>query len=261
MFRASPFAVVFTLLGALLVLFLTAPVVAMVCHESPATLWETFADKDVRASIWVSTGGAAVATAIALVFGAPLGYVLARRDFPGKAVVQGLIDMPVVIPHTAAGIALLTVLGPRAWAGAAAEKLGFRFVDNIAGTVAAMLFVSAPFVVTAARSAFEAVNPRLEKAARSLGASPARAFFSVSLPLAGRPILSGAVMAWARAVSEFGAVLVIAYYPRIGPTLMYERFTSFGLKSARPVAALLALISLGLFITLRLIAKGRSGRA
>lgn len=242
---------VFAVLGALLVLFLTVPVVGMVARESPATLGAALTDAEVRAALWVSVGGAAIATALALCFGVPLAYLLARHSFPGKAVVQGLVDMPVVIPHLAAGIALLMVLGP-------AEALGLRFIDALPGTVAAMLFVSAPFVINAARAGFEAVDPRLEKASRSLGASPVQTFLGISLPLAAGPIVSGAVMTWARAVSEFGAVLVIAYAPRTGPVLLYERLTGFGLRAARPIAVLLVLISLIVFIALRLgIGRGR----
>lgn len=242
---------VFAGAGALLILFFAVPIAAMVAKEPPAVLWHTLLDPTVAAALWVSVSAAAAATAVALVFGVPLGYLLARRDFTGKAFVAALVDMPVVVPHLVAGIALLTVLKPDGIFGAPAAALGINFIDALPGTVAAMLFVSAPFVVNAARSAFEAVDPRLEAASRGLGASVGRTFFKVSLPLARGGIISGAVMAWARAVSEFGAVLIIAYYPRIGPTLIYERFTSFGLKSSRPVAVLLVLVCLTIFAILR----------
>jgi len=258
MLRARLLTGTFAVLGALLLLFLALPLVAMAAGEAPRTLWEALGDAEVRAALWVSLSGAALSTAIGLLFGVPLAYVLARFRFAGKTFVQGLIDMPVVVPHIVAGIALLAVLGPRAVLGGAAERLGLHFVDALPGTVAAMLFVSAPFVINAARSGFEAVNERLERASRSLGASAWQTFFRVSLPLATRPIVSGAVMAWARAVSEFGAVLIIAYYPRVGPTLIYERFTGFGLEGARPVALLLVILCLSLFIGLRVV-TGRKG--
>ena len=258
MLRARTFTALFAVSGALLLLFLALPLVAMVAAQRPVTLLEAFAEAEVRSALWISVSAAALSTILALVFGVPLAYLLARRDFPARAAVQALIDMPVVVPHLVAGIALLTVLGPRGVIGGAAGRIGLDFVDALPGTVAAMLFVSAPFVVNAARSGFEAVNPRLENVSRSLGAGPFQTFLRVSVPLARQSIISGAVMSWARAVSEFGAVLVIAYYPRTGPTLIYERFTGFGLHSSRPVAVGLLLICLVLFIALRLAVRRRA---
>lgn len=241
----------FAVLGAILLLFFALPLVAMVAKERPATLLETLTDGEVLSALWVSVSAAAISTGIALFFGVPLGYLLARREFAGKAAIQALVDMPVVVPHLAAGIALLTVLGPGGFVGAATGKVGLHFVEALPGTVAAMLFVSAPFVVNAARTGFEGVNRRLENVSRGLGASAGRTFFSISLPLARGSIVSGAVMSWARAVSEFGAVLVLAYFPRVAPTLIYERFTSFGLASSRPAAAILVLVCLGIFTAVR----------
>jgi molybdate/tungstate transport system permease protein len=250
---SRPLTVAFAVAGAFMILLLALPILAVAVAQNPLTLWQTMARPEVRAALWVSVGGAGVATALAAVFGVPLGYLLARRRFPGKAIVQAVVDLPVVVPHIVAGIALLTVLGPEGIVGSAAARAGFRFVDTLAGTVAAMLFVSAPFMINAARSGFESVDPRLENVARSLGASPLRAFLLVSVAGAKRPLVSGAVMSWARAVSEFGAVLIIAYYPRVGPVLTYEWFTAYGVDRARPVAVCLLLICVVLFAALRLV--------
>jgi molybdate/tungstate transport system permease protein len=250
---------VFTAFGAVLLLFVSVPIVVMVTRQTPASLWRALQEADVRSALWVSVSGAAAATAIALALGVPLGYILARREFPGKSVVQGLVDMPVVVPHTVAGIALLTVLSPAGIVGSPAQAAGIRFVDAFPGTVAAMLFLSAPFVINAARSGFEAVSPRLENVSRSLGAGAWQTFLLVSLPLASGAIVSGAVMCWARAVSEFGAVIVLAYYPRVACTLIYERYTGQGLSGSRPVAVLLVLVCLLFFVLLRLAARWRVG--
>jgi molybdate/tungstate transport system permease protein len=252
MSASKVFAAAPTVCATLLVLFFALPVAAMVFAETPAALWRALCNREVASALWVSAAASSVSTAIALLFGVPAGYLLARRDFPAKALVGALVDMPVVIPHLVAGIALLTILAPKGLIGAPLGHLRLRFVDAMPGTVAAMLFVSAPFVVNSARSAFEAVDPKLEAASRILGASAARTFFSVSLPLAKGGIIAGAVMAWARAISEFGAVLVLAYYPRIAPTLIYERFTSTGLAGGRPAAVLLVILCLALFVALRL---------
>ncbi|MBN2098128.1 MAG: ABC transporter permease, partial [Dehalococcoidia bacterium] len=135
------------------------------------------------------------------------------------------------------------------------------FRDTVAGVVIAMMFVSVPFLIDSARDGFKSVDVRLEKVSRTLGASPWRTFFLVSLPLGWRSILSGSIMMWARAISEFGAIVIIAYnvpflaeHPMVAPVLVYYRFTGLGLDAARPVAVLVILISLVLFVTLRTLA-------
>jgi molybdate/tungstate transport system permease protein len=128
-------------------------------------------------------------------------------------------------------------------------------VGHPIGISIAMAFVSIPFLINAARDGFEGVPVRLEKAALTLGASPARVFFTISLPLAWRNIVSGLILMFARGMSEFGAVIVVAYHPMVTPVLIYERFGSFGLKYARPVSVLFILISLAVFIILRMLSK------
>jgi len=120
-----------------------------------------------------------------------------------------------------------------------------------------MAFVSIPFLINAAREGFASVPVRLEKAALNLGASPARVFFTISLPLAWRSIVTGLVMMFARGMSEFGAVVIVAYHPMVAPVLIFDRFNAFGLKYARPVALLFILVSLVVFITIRLLAVKR----
>ena len=120
--------------------------------------------------------------------------------------------------------------------------------------------MSVPFLVDSAREGFEAVDPRIEKVARTLGASPWYVFWHVTLPLAWRAIMSGAIMMWARGISEFGAVVILVYHPMTAPVLVYERFLSFGLNYSRPVAVLLILICLGIFAALRMVG-GRRKRA
>jgi molybdate/tungstate transport system permease protein len=161
----------------------------------------------------------------------------------------------VVIPHSAAGIAILGVISRESLAGRAAEGLGFRIVNSPVAIMVAMAFVSLPFLINAARDGFAAVPERLEKAAMNLGASPTRVFFTISVPLARRAILSGLVLMWARGLSEFGAVVIVAYHPMITPVLIYERFGAFGLAYARPVAAIFIVVCLAVFVALRLVAS------
>jgi len=161
------------------------------------------------------------------------------------------VDLPIMIPHTAMGIALLMVYGKKFFMGSLFGKIGISFVGTETGISLAMAYVSIPYLINAARDGFSAVNPRLERVARTLGASPWQAFFKVSLPLAKRAILTGAIMMWARGISEFGAVVILAYHPMVAPILIWERFESYGLRYARPVAALLILICLCVFALLR----------
>jgi molybdate/tungstate transport system permease protein len=187
------------------------------------------------------------------VLGVPLAYFLARRQFPGRRMVQALIELPVVIPHPVAGIALLLFLGRRSAVGGALAELGLEVVSHVPGIVAAMLFVSAPILVSGAREAFRTVDPRLERVARTLGDTPWRAFRRVTLPLAGRSVLAAAILSWARSVSEFGSIVIITYNPKVASVLIFDRFTAFGLPAAVPAAVLLLLVALGVFVLVRVL--------
>ena len=244
-------------LGTILLLIIVVPLIRMILAADPAILRATVGDPEVVHSILLTLRCAFWATVICAFFGVPLAYALARWHFPGRSLVQGVIDLPVMIPHTAAGIALLMVYGRRFFLGKAFASVGVSFVGTEAGISLAMAFVSLPFLVNAARDGFLGVNPRLERVARTLGASPWKAFFKVSLPLSWRSILSGGIMMWARGISEFGAVIVLAYHPMTAPVLIWERFESFGLRYARPVAVVLILLCLVIFAVLRAIAAKR----
>jgi len=244
----------FLFLGFLLLLFILLPLFKTIFSSSPGILLDTLLEKEVQSAIWLTVYAALVATLVGILLGVPLAYLLARFNFPGKKLLEALIEVPIVVPHSAAGIALLFVFGQRFLLGKAFNFLGIDFVGTVAGIIIAMLFVSVPFLVDSAKEGFRAVDPRLEKVARTLGASPWRTFFRVSLPLAWRSILAGSVMMWARGVSEFGAVLILTYHPLTAPILIWERFESFGLEYARPVAVWLILICLVIFLALRMIA-------
>jgi len=257
---ANKMRVSFVVLGSLLILFIAWPLLRTITASSPALLWQTLLDEEVRDSILLTFYASLVATGLAFVCGVPLAYLLARVDFPGKRLVEGIIDVPIVVPHSAVGIALLMTFGRRTLLGRAFGLFGLRFVSAAPGIVIAMLFVSLSFLVNAAREGFEAVDPRLERVARTLGASPWQAFWRVSFPLAWRSILSGIILMWARGLSEFGAIVILAYHPMVAPVLLYERFESFGLNYSRPVATLMILICLGAFVALRLTTGRRAMR-
>jgi molybdate/tungstate transport system permease protein len=166
--------------------------------------------------------------------------------------VEAVVSLPVIVPHTAAGVALLMVFGRRGLLGQWLTPLGLTFTDKPAGIVVAMLFVSLPFLVTMSKEAFALVDEELERVALTDGATRWQAFTRVTLPLAWRGVLGGAIMMWARGISEFGAVVILAYHPKIVPVLVYERFEGFGLSAALPVAVLLIITVLVVFGLLRL---------
>ena len=242
---------VFVFLGFLIVFFLGFPILKILLSTTPSILFETLIFQEVYKSFLLTFYCGLVATLIGLIMGVPLAYVLARKEFPGKRIIEGIIDLPVILPHSAAGIALLFVFGRHFMIGKAFGAVGIDFVGEVPGIVIAMLFVSVPFLVNAAKEGFKKVDVKYEQAARSLGASSWTAFFTIALPLAASSILSGAIMMWARGLSEFGAVLIITYHPMIAPILVYNYFENYGLEHTVPVVALLVLVTLVFFTLLR----------
>ncbi|MEE4260367.1 MAG: ABC transporter permease [Bacteroidales bacterium] len=253
--RLNIFTVLLMLTGSLVLLFVIAPLLGMFIHTSGSSIVETIKDTEVTHSILLTLGSAMAATFIFSLGIIPLAWLMARHTFRGKRLIQGIIDLPVVIPHSAAGIALLGVVSENAVFGKAAAGLGFSFIGTVGGVILAMAFVSLPFLYNAARDSFESMDRRLEYAAMNLGASPARTFFTISLPLAKNGIISGMIMMFARGMSEFGAIVIIAYYPMVTPVMIYDRFASFGLEASRPIALLFICIALVVFIIIRLFTR------
>ena len=246
----------FVIMGSFMVLFIFIPIANLIVSSSPSSILQNLQDSSVINSIFVSVYAALIATIIAVIFGVPLAYVLARNDFIGKGFIESIIDVPVVIPHTVVGISLLLVFSSTGILGAPLNNLGIVFVDAMPGIIVAMLFVGGSFVVNSSREGFESIDPRMEKVARTLGCGSFRTFFTITLPLGLRNIVVGSLMCWARAVSEFGSLVIIAYYPMAAPTLIYQRFSDFGLSGSTPVAVILILICLVTFVVIRMIIKG-----
>jgi molybdate/tungstate transport system permease protein len=250
----SPWSIGVWALAALLVLFVAGPLARLLIQARPASLGAAFRDPELMASLWLTVLTATSATVCSVLLGVPLAYLLARVPFPGRRIVAGLVEVPVVVPHPVAGIALLLFLGRQAPVGRALAALGLEVVNHVPGIVAGMLFVSAPIVVSAAREAFRNVDPKLERVARTLGDTGWEAFRRVTLPLAGRSVLAGAVLAWARSVSEFGSIVILTYNPKVASILIYDRFTLFGLPAAVPAAVVLLLLALVVFVVVQLLA-------
>lgn len=257
-FKRQPLSLIFLLIGSLIILFIILTLFNMIFQQivlEPEGLLEAASDPAVIKSILLTLYASFLATLVAVALGTPLAYVLARHDFFGKSVVESIIDVPVIIPHSVAGIALYALFMRRSAIGGAFSNLGIIFEDSLWGIVVAMLFVNTPFYVNAAKEGFQSINPHLERVARTLGASQQKTFYWITLPLALRHLFSGAVMAWARGISEFGAVIMIAFYPMVAPILIYYEFTTGGLDKSQPTAVLLILVCFAIFIILRTSTK------
>jgi len=161
--------------------------------------------------IWFTAWVSALSTVIILPFGLALAWALARYDWPGKSIVETLISLPLVLPPVATGLILLKLFGRRGEIGGFLhDKLNFDVIFTWRAVLLALSVMSLPLLVRSARVAFEGVNPRLEQIARTLGAGNWRVFFTISTPLAARGIMAGMVLAFARALGEFGATIMIA---------------------------------------------------
>jgi molybdate/tungstate transport system permease protein len=253
--RAGPFFWLMVVTSTVIVAFILFPLFEMVTQPSLVDLGEAAVDRDVARSIWLSIYASGTAALISLVFGTPFAYLLARRHFTGKKFLESVIDLPIMIPHPVVGIAILSIAGRNHWLGKILQQAGIEIMGTVTGLVAVLTFVGLPFYVNAAKAGFEAIPERLENVSRSLGASAAGTFFRVTLPLGWRSMMIGVIMCMARAVSEFGAVVIVAYHPMVAPVMIYERFTAYGLKYSQPVAVWLILVCLLLFLLLRLLSR------
>ncbi len=231
------------LVASSFLLFLAVPVLGLVAAGGAHGIAELASDVELRDALVLTAITATAATVLGAVGGTPIAYFIARRAFRGRALVAAMLDLPLMIPHPVAGIALLLALGRQSPLGRALLAVGFRISGSAVGIVCAMLFVSAPLFLSAAREAFVRVDPRYEAVARTLGDPAWRVFRRVTLPLARRGLIAAAVVMWARAISEFGAIVILTYNPKVASVLSYDRFTSYGLPEALPVAAVLIVLA------------------
>jgi molybdate transport system permease protein len=198
-------------LAILAVAFLSVPLLALVYRAlDSGELAENLTSDVVLDALRLSAITSTITLVIAIMVGTPLAYLLARYDFPGKAVVDVLVDLPIVLPPTVAGVALLVALGRRGVIGETLDEAGIRIGFTTTAVVIAQLFVSAPFYIRTVKAGFQAVEPVYEGVAWTLGASQWRAFLRITLPLAWPSIVAGAILCWARALSELGATLIFA---------------------------------------------------
>jgi len=228
------------LLGGVLLLYFVVPVVVLVVQYSPSAVMDLTAGYVVEAAA-TSLFAALSSTTIAFLFGLPLAYWLSRSDHVLAAPALAVVVLPLVLPPVVSGMLLLTVVGPAGLGG----LTDLRLTRSLAGVVAAQTFVAAPFFIVTAKAAFDGVDMHFEEAARTLGRSWPATMRSVTVPLAKPGIAAGLVLTFARAMGEFGATIMLAYYPRTLPVQIWASFISSGLDAALPVAIVLLSVSLG----------------
>jgi molybdate transport system permease protein len=240
---------------ALVLTFLTLPVVAVFVDAGPGELVEALGDDDALDALRLSLETSAIAVALVVALGTPAAYILATREFRGKALVTTLVELPLVLPPAVAGVALLAALGPQGILGGPAPSL----VLETAGVVVALAFVSTPYYVRQAQAAFEAVDPALLEASRTLGYGEGATLARVAIPVARPGLIAGVALALGRALGEFGATLMFAGSVRgvtqTAPLAIYERFgTDF--TAALALSAVLVAVSLALLLTVKLARAG-----
>ena len=244
-----PFTALIALALAVALTFLTLPIVAIFVHTGPGALLSSLGDSASLDALRLSLETSTIALAIVVLVGTPAAYLLATRRFPGRALLITLVELPLVLPPAVAGIGLLAALGPQGFFDAG-------LVLQTSGVVAALTFVSAPFFVRQAQAAFEAVDPVLMEASRTLGAGPASTFARVAVPVARQGLAAGAALAWGRALGEFGATLMFAGSFRgvtqTAPLAIYERFST-DFTGALALGAVLAAVSLAVLLSVKLV--------
>jgi len=250
--------------AALLVLFLALPLGAMAWRAATGRVdLGPAAFATLRQALTLSLVTSAAALLVIVALGTPLAFLLARRPFPGARLVDTLVDLPIVLPPAVAGIALLMAFGRRGVVGQWLDGLGIAVGFTPVAVVFAQVFVAAPFFVRAAKGGFARVDRDLEEIAADLGAPPGRVFRTVTLPLAWPGLAAGAVLAWARALGEFGATIMFAGNlpgtTQTMPLAIYGRFGAGDLGAALLLALVLLAASLAVLLGVRLLGRRPGG--
>ena len=223
-----------------------------------ASLWRSPVVLD---ALWLSLVTTAVSLLVTVALGLPLAIVLARREFRGKGWLEAVVDLPIVLPPSVAGLALLLVFGRRGFLAAPFEFFGVSVPFTTIAVILAQIFVSAPFFVRSARTGIAGVDHDLEDAARVDGASERQLFRSITVPLASAALAAGLVMTWARALGEFGATIMFAGNvegrTQTLPLVVYSEFQSGDLDQSIAAAAILVLAAFGVLVAVRFFHWGR----
>lgn len=208
-------------------------------------------------ALWVSVFYTLAAVSLVVLFGTPVAWWLARHAFRGKWIIELLVLLPLLTPPLAMGLLLSMSYGPYSWIGQPLGQLGLNLTNTPAAFLLAQVYGSAPYFIVAARSAFEGVPRELEQISLTLGQSPWRTFWRISVPLAGLGLAAGVALAWVRALGEFGIVLIVAYYPQGIPVKLWVNLQDTGLSAVYPLLWLFFLIGLPLPLVLGALSRRR----
>ncbi|HEX7064573.1 MAG TPA: ABC transporter permease [Bacillales bacterium] len=203
-------AVLIAVAGAIMIAFLLLPMIAVYLDMAPGKLWEQLTTPVALKALQLSVVTTFISLGLILLFGTPLAYFLANHNFPGKRVLEVLLQLPIVIPPAVAGVGLLLVFGRFGLIGQWLSGMGIDIAFTAAAVVMAQSFVAAPFYIQGARTAFSSIDPALVSVSRTLGVSKTKTFFRVVLPLSLPGLISGAALSWGRALGEFGATIMFA---------------------------------------------------
>jgi molybdate transport system permease protein len=252
--RPSP---VILALAALAVAFLALPVAALLARTlTSGAVVSALGERALLDALWLSLATTAVSLAVVVLLGTPLAYVLARTRFRGSTLVETLVDLPIVLPPSVAGLALLFAFGRRGALGPGLELLGIGLPFTTLAVVLAQVFVAAPFYIRAARAGLVGVEREVEDAARVDGAAEWAVLRRVTLPLAAPALGAGLVLAWARAMGEFGATILFAGNiegrTQTLPLLVYSQFQA-SLDAAVAAAAILVGAAFAVLVAVRLL--------
>ncbi len=236
--------------------FVLAPVSALFLRSTPSAFFAALQQPDVQSALRLSVLTTAITLVCAVAFGTPIAYLLARWSFPGRRLLDTLVDLPIVVPPAVAGVALLIAFGRRGIFAPLLDAAGIQLSFTTAAVVLAQLFVASPFYVRAARAGFLAVDRRLEEASATLGAGRFETFRRITIPMALPSLIGGAVLTWARALGEFGATIMFAGnlvgVSQTMPLAVYLKLESGDLPAALALSIILVIASFAVLLVVRL---------
>ena len=250
--RESNFTIITTSFSLVLAAFIVALLIGVVTHTTPQALVTSFLSGEIQFAIKLSLITSVVSTLLCIIVSVPAAYALARYNFPGKNILNTILDAPLALPPLVAGVGLLIMFGTTGF-GKGLAKAGLEFVFTPQGIVLAQFFVNMPFMFRVLRSTFQGINPRYEYVAQTLGCSDAQAFWRVTLPMSRNGLMAGSIITWCRGIGEFGAALMVAGATRMKtetlPISLYLSMSCGELPMAIAAATILIIISLvSLFI-------------
>ena len=237
--------------------YLALPVAALFFRTTPELFISSLFDPSVTSALWLSLTTSAISLALVILIGTPFAYVHCRNTYPGKMIVDTLIDLPLVLPPAVAGMALLVLYGRAGLIGRYLNMFGITLAFTTAAVIMAQIFVASPFYLRQAKSLFEQLDPSYEQTARTLGASPLRIFATITLPLTAGGLVSGAVMTFGRALGEFGATIMFAgNLPGVTQTMPLAVYIGLegNFNVGLTISILLVLISFAIMIAVRYLA-------